>query len=788
MRTIPQSILDELAKREAIEPEYHLDIWPEAGPYARLDTYSQWKGTDDPMQGSDSNVSFDRKPGSLVLGPGSSVTAAHTGASSLAFEKVLRVRVTDNYSDHWFYGYRHYGWIRTVLQNDSYEEIPFIAGATQILNSIIIRSQHYGNIDPGCWVAIVDDNGNQLGNAVDFAPGATDSDVTVTGLAASLRRGIRYSLRIGIKQINTGALTGYGGTSVVWTAGYRFSVYAAGTSPAWQIAYGSTGYFPIGGNSGYATSGVATRQIDVGEVPTVDGVVSFSDVVPLDTKLVVTAWYTDNPAYIGDATTVNWTSYGVVESGQTIPAHHWWRFEFALTGNAAGDNTPAVDSLDVRYRPLPLTFSSNSEIISEAVTGYFYPWVYPLSPVTVERVVSRSFDALDKITAFTAKLSPKLPKTITGGMVCTLVQTDETDEVLASALRGAAARVRVGFAGVADTLTMYEGIVEDMTYSDQRYLVTLQDNLRITDVRVPTDKAGADWSGASTYTLGTIVVYGNYSWECILDVTVPGTPPDQDPTHWQVAGTVWNDLVYNQSTAPDAVAWHLCEAAEDIVRNQINLRSENIDFQSIYDVKAARTGYTCERLVTKPTSAEEMLTEIAWLLDAAWIPRGRQIALVPEPIASDEPVDFITGEDIKLDLRYRRGWKELVNQCLILTGYSGDGQGEEQFGQGYAVSDATSIADYHNTALMQVFKDKWQVPSSILSARATSHVNKFKDGRRLISFTGTLRLIGLEPGDLVAFQSDQMPPNERGVIKAMVIDTRLDFTEQHIALTLMEVV
>ena len=141
---------------------------------------------------------------------------------------------------------------------------------------------------------------------------------------------------------------------------------------------------------------------------------------------------------------------------------------------------------------------------------------------------------------------------------------------------------------------------------------------------------------------------------------------------------------------------------------------------------------------------------------------------------------------ISNSLKLRRGYRELVNQSVIVTGYDGDGDGSDKFSKGEVGVDATSQSDY-DVVVQKDWQDKWNVPASELQLRNTAMLDRYANGRRVLSCGVVMRLLPVEPGDVVTISSGQLPPADPGPIKCLVISKKMDFSKQTIALGLLEV-
>ena len=87
---------------------------------------------------------------------------------------------------------------------------------------------------------------------------------------------------------------------------------------------------------------------------------------------------------------------------------------------------------------------------------------------------------------------------------------------------------------------------------------------------------------------------------------------------------------------------------------------------------------------------------------------------------------------------------------------------------------------------LEVFRDKWAVPEAELITRATTYVNRWKDGRRVVAFSAAMKLIPYEAGDVVTFSALQMPPHDNGALDYILIRRDLNWLDQKLSLILLE--
>jgi len=316
--------------RNGNEPLLYMDIWPDKGPQRKLSSSSDWAAVNDPSLGLDANVSSTNKKGSLILATGTAAPITGSGFTGLVSHTMNYTVVVESHyhTSSIFSGHKkvHDKFTWAVTRQDPSISLPFLSSSTFLADTIRLVAQNTGNSASSITVRIVDPKGNQVGNTGSTAIGAATGQLTldVTGLGASLRKGARYTLEIGYTfpyapgvQIQTVAYTTYLNVSTYTLTGYTHTIALAGGNG-----------FVIGGQNGYQATGTATRTLDVLSVPTGDGLVTYSDVVPGGadpTSLTITLYYTDSAVIAAESTLTNWTLHGVVQSGDTITAHQYWR-------------------------------------------------------------------------------------------------------------------------------------------------------------------------------------------------------------------------------------------------------------------------------------------------------------------------------------------------------------------------------------------------------------------------------------------------------------------------------
>jgi len=785
VRSVNSEISRVAALTTAQTPCAFIDVYATLAARGVIDSSGQWIGAADPMVGSDSNMSFTRVQGSATLSEGAAVAVVTTGTAQTPSTISMTGYTTANYTSNsaWWRDtiYTLLGYDQEILTQVSNNAFGFIALATMLADSVVIKAS-YSSVGVGarnCYAYLADSTGVQIGKRIDFTPSTSITTHTLTGFQASLTKSRTYYLIVGYDAFSVTDLAKYGIPSGRYDQSFTLNIYAVnGLTGVWYIPTGTGIGFSMGGYEGYTTSGSLVRQIDLGVLPTTDGIVSFIDVVPSGTVQTVTLYYTDNAAHITHTTLTSWTLHGIVSSGGVIGTHRYWRAKVDMTSTAAHDEAPSIAKIDLSYKDTPVTLGTHKEVLETENSGYSLPFVLPLVPgrSTYERLVIGS-QSIESISTKSAQMNPKLTTSMIGKFTAKLMPDSIVVDMMSKKLRGKLAEVRVGFVINNKHVTdrFYSGIVSDISWSGSSYTLTITDDLDIVDVQIPREKAGLAWSASTTYAVGDIVVYGTASWESNVAGNI-GITPGTDPAKWINNGTVWASITY--------AATHLADICRDILINHVNIQSQRIDFSSIDAVKLLYPSMIgSSRVITKPVNALEALSELAWLLGSQWVMRDGKLALIPEPTGT--AVGTITDIDI-VNVNYRRGWSDLKNECLIMSGYSGDGEGQEQFLQSYVYASTTSISDYEMVGL-EVFNDKWGVSEAQLIARAERYVTRWQNGRRVVTFDASMRLIRFEPGDIVTFKSKAMPPNDTGDVKCIVVGQDIDWLNQKMKFTLMEV-
>lgn len=764
-------------------PILRMRIWPDKGPQRRLKSESDWAAVDDPAIASDSNISTSRKPGAIVLAEGNPAAITGSGFTGLVAHRTeyeMHVvshwhtggnNITGHYPVHDYFSYHVIKPIREVL-------LPFTSGTTFLMDVARVVAENSGNVASSVTMRVLDVNGNQVGNRGVTAIAAASGQVTldVSGLAASLRKGGSYSLAVGCTvptSYHHAFFTTAISTVILDVFSYDISAYTH------HLALAGGDGFVIGGNTGYQAAGQANRILDVGAIPGGDGNVYLRDIVPIGadpTSMDVTLYFTDSAAVAASGSLGGWTLHGVVNAGDAIPAHRYWWAVIDMTANTALDETPELLELTISYIGDALTISEQME--KALVSGYS------------DRYQLSAYAGLLSMGTASAKLTPKAEKAMTGKINIGLGDEDVVNGLYNKPLRGRPLEMQAGYVGIEDSLDVFSGIALDISVSSPgKHSLSALDPIELADVLIPREKAGPAWAGVDDYSISDIIIYGTNQW-LALQASGPGNggavTPGTNALVWQDQGTVWLNIGYTAATN-GGVEWHLADIVKDILMNRVNLSTQRINLQSIAQFKTLYPNRTGSRVITKPVKAFAMLTELAWLLEAQWVVRGGQLTLHPEPTLDALVNETIGKDEIKANARYRRGFTEMKNESVIITTYSGEGDGSEQFSGGVVVADAASVEEFEMVSL-DVFYDKWNVPESELLEISTNTVNRWSNGRRWCSCRADMRFIRLEPGDVVEYNSIDLPRGDPGPYKMMVTGKDiLSWDDQHLKFDLLEV-
>lgn len=812
MLNMPQSILD--AANAGADPTLFIDIYADDGPTARISTQSDWVASTDAAKAADAHVDFNRQKGSVVLAAGNAVAAVYADGFTLAASMVYNITRLDHYTTHGGFFGTSYSWDSStwvVNRNDPDVKYPFRATASEVVNEMIIRA---GPSAMKCHVRIVDDQGAQVGHLASFTPAAGTSNHLLTGLNAGLINGRNYVLVIGFIPISNASVPGPVRTNPVRTYEYTINLYSyAAGSYAWRIPL-PAGFVSTGGTENYQASGSFKRTLDVGSNPQSDGVISWSDIAINGSAMSIHIYHTDSAVVAAESNEVNWVDYGIVASGSTIPPHRYWRAVISLVANVARDTSPEMLSLMVSYRVAPTTIGTVSELTKWTDNNGH------------DRIDIAGYAGLHSLSGISSKVSANIFQIMVGKHTAVLEPVPIVDGLYAKNLRNKQVVARGGYVGVAETIMLDSYLVEDLRHSRGKHELMLTDELDLSKISVPSKKAGPVFSNTQSYNINDPVTFGPNGWKAktailtgIVNPTTEGTDgdhymnsatgmmfgpkaaglwpagtagttPDLYTAAWINDGTVWATVVFDP-TSNNGQPWHAADAMLDLLNNRINVRSEFINTESFLAAKVRFPSRFIERLITKPKPAGDLLKDLAWLLEARFIRRGGQFELVPDAISTDMPVEFITTNDVKAHPTYRRGWRELANQGLAISGnVDGGSKGKEYFTTGEAYANQTSQSDYNTTIMVKTFEDRWNLDPNELQLRLKTAIDVVANGRRVVDVVATRslpKMLRLEHGDVVMIDNDYFPKGDSGPFKMVVDGPDADWLAQSIRMTLLEV-
>jgi len=696
-------------------------------------------------------------------------------------------RVIDHY-------HHKFSWKGRKYVHDSYEYVTdidqpgqifkFKSNATIVANKLVILAKHSGNIFPGWYARFLDEKGNQIGKQITFSVNVSDwSSITVVGFGASLIRSRSYSLEVGYSKPDIHAMGGAQGGVATYAATISVGAFTVLKSP-WHIRVSGQDGFSLGGNEGYADAGSLVRSLDVNQVPITDGAIELIDIVPAGTTAKLSLWHTADPVVAAAAGTANLTFFGTYDTifaqTQTLPADRYWKIKIELTSNSSNDIAPEIGKVGVGFRLSPVVIGTHSTTLgTEYYTAFPMPWQLPLMPKTYKRLRKGGVKALADVRISPAQLKTKIATSMVGKATATFVADRHIDALMSKKLLGAEVVIRFGYADIESSVDVYAGTVLDMSYASGKYTLIIQDPLDLKDVKIPNVKHPS-WSGTKAYKIGDTIISGTSAWSALVANT--NILPGSDNVTWKKTGAIWMPVDYTSGTN-GGVEWHVADIIIDIFTNRINVQTNRIDLDSIVNAKTRFPNRTASRIIEKPTSADAMLAELAYILEAQFVMRKGKISLVVEPLSTDMPIEIITDSDISEKVHYKRGWSDLKNGAITLTAWDGLGNNTSNFADGEAVFDAQSIDDY-KVVVMNEFRDKWNVPLSELDLISSDYLARHKDGRRIIQCESNMRLLRLEPGDLVMFESNELPGGDPGPHRMIMMAKDTHWDRQRLNMTL----
>jgi len=691
--------------------------------------------------------------------------------------------------------YLHTGYTGEWTVNTSPTRFIFTALSTIFVDALQIGVQLFGT-EPSAtiWIQFFDASGQPIGKQVTTTiTSTTPLAISLAGFGVHLERGVEYCLSI--DQILPDPNSFPHVTPVSYTAAEqgKVSVFNAivrlyglpstGRPPHWLIPFAGSGYFHMAGVEGYVAAGTFSRTFDMGVIPSQNGVLTYSDLVPAGTSLTIAAYYTNDTARAASAGITGWTDYNAemalqaasgvmatIPSGFYLTPARFWRFVITLHANAAHDITPKLGNMTVSYGGKPLVFSTHSQSIAVSNTGGSVP---------------QAVKCINTISSATAALDMRLKNNMTGRIDIQLAPEPEVGFLSAYNLRGRRVHVRVGYNGLTETMPYYDGVVRDLSFTSNAYTLSVLDVLDVGEVKVPTEKYPA-WLNGVNYTVGSVVTLADKSY--VATQANSAAQPDISPASWNLNGGVWKVMSYIPSASADGLAWHLADVAKDVLTNHLNISGQYLNLNSLDIVKALHPAMTTSgRTIYNPVSAGQILEEIAFLLQSHWIVKDGFIHLIADKTAADV-VDTISADDIGEGLQWRRGLADINNTCIIKTTYipPSSSNSSEQFTGAIIEADALSVL-LLKKAYKQTFLDKWNAPEAELKRVAADYVMLWKDGRKLLRIDVSLRKINIEAGDVIRVKSRQLPKHDTQEFVGIVSRRNMNWLKQSISLDVLEV-
>jgi hypothetical protein len=756
MRDVPLSVARELSRIDtAIDPVMFADIYHMREGEDSLSTAYRLRGLGDVSVAEDVDIDYDGTAKALLLAEGA------THAVDTAGTLVAGVTLV--------------AWKFRNITSQSECHFNFVSSSTRLINTLCIglgnisSGYAYSNIPASVTCELREyASGNLVGTpvTVTLATGAAHAKVTFTGLAARLFNAVQYVLYIRVAPVQ--------GQTFAFLGDYHINLSVSGidqadtvwTVPIYNPSTGAAlGKIALGGQYAHALTGTVVRNLDVGAVPGATGVLGWSSSVPLGTSLALTALYASNdPADAAESPTVpaHWTLIaGPYSDGMTVPAYRYFRAVFTLEPNAARDVSPQLSDVSVVFTGSPLVLGTIAGAVTDVAGNH--------------QVIA--VRALNSVSASSQSLDPKLKTTMVGEMTLELAPEPEVIALAGMKLRGMCVVIRAGINGISETMQLYSGIIRDLAFGGGRYILSLHDPVQIADTSIPNVRH-PDWDAVTTYALGNLRVSGDKAYRSIQNGNLNHAVTDA--AWWAEYPSVWVPMTYTAGT-------HLADIALDLLTNRINLADRYINAHSLDVIKAARPPRTiiADRTFDQPAKARELLDELALLLEAQWTMREGRLTLLADPAAADPYVDTLTVHDIKEGIEWRRGYADLKNGVLMLSGYTLSGS-SEQYSRGQAAADAQSVADYRLTSIQEI-RDRFGLAEAELATIADNYIARWKDGRRFIRCTAWFGKLAIEAGDVVRIISGQLPASEPQDIKCMAIQSSLDWRAMSNTITLMEV-
>ena len=753
MRPMPEAIARALGARTCT-PSVRVVLETEPGPRDWKDSQGDWAAPDPAAQPSwqkiqvgnntywvvipaDTNIDLHRIPGAVTLAGGNPTTAAGAGAAPGAEAGgvlwKLRVRETgQTYVSNPIAGltgggHSHiYQWTYTHLADPQPLRIAWTPQITLHLTELRLWLANHGNVAADATIRILDAQGQQIGPAASVrvpAGQTTPTETLVSGLSVHLTKGRRYTLEI----------------MIATPADSDFQPQTIGADIIYSID------LRVHGAAVPTLHGIPTTP-DGGEVIPYGGKENFQPQGSFTRTFDVGETPPQNNgefvllASVPAGASITATAWCTDDPNlAALPGTQGWISYGDILANPTG--LPAHRFWRIRFALASNATHDEAPAIHRAEIRYGGPQALlgthaDVSPAGLPVAVR----AVSAIRSFTQQLTDRPGRATRGGVSITLEPHPAVQALPAMPLRGREARVLLGVLGVPAEMEWYRGQVSELRYRQGRYELQIDDPLDLS-IRVPNTQTGGAWDA---------IVYD------------PTTNGGQD--------------------------WHLADIARDLLLGRALIPQRLVDVASLELVKAMHPNRTGSRRITRPTPVAELLAELAMLLEAHWLMRAGKLALVPEPDATAAPMAVLDPSVIaRGSLTWRRGWRDLKNGVLVLTGWDpqAPGTGDQQFSAAEAAVDAASVARY-GLAVYETLRDKWNVPAAELQALAQNHLTRWSRGRQVVDLEASLAVAHLEPGDVVLLRSRQLPDGI-GELKMMVARADVDWLGMRVKMTLLEV-
>jgi len=692
----------------------------------------------------DTNIDLTRKAGAVMLAAGTAHVINTTGAIFFPSPSMAR-----SYSVGWMpwqldvqeqgyvtgnkyigHTWHHTGYKRTLITQPNVLPFSYTPTSTRLVNDVCIPLWNYESEAVDIMLRILDASGNQVGNISKkrVAFSGNYAKYTFSMLNAPIAKGHTYSFEVSMILPDENTYV-YNGGATLNTVSFKASVYVGtivSTDISWDVPI-RDGYWPSGGGNNFASQGSFARIFKMGDIPAATELASFTQLAnhPVGTTTTLNAWYTNDKA-LADAS--------------AFDPLLWSSFGVL---SAFTPNLPPAQY----WRVEAVMYANASLDESPAIEKWEIKYSSSkILTIATQNIVDKdhymlAHRGLGSMTMLNAKLSARPGKMAKGISSAELEAVPIVESLRELDLKGHHATMSLGVMGIDEKTIVNRARINDLTYEAGKYKLELEDTTSITDRKVPDTKTGA----------------------------------------------VWNQIIYNPTTNA-AADWHLIDIARDLLINRALLPPQFINEASLVRVKAMRPNYTGSRIIDKPTSIFEMLSQLALMLNAQWASdEQNRITLLAEPEVGIVPNHVITDKDIvgTKSVTWRRGWNLMINSLMLLTGYSGTGKGDEQFASGEIFVDAASVSSY-GSDFWETMRDWWNIPAAILALIGANYLNAWNDGRAVVTLPVSLRKLDITVGDIVLLSSKQLPKGIHS-IKMMVTTADLKQQQQKINLTLLEV-